>query len=77
MAVGLDDFTRQLKEQIQHFEAPASVVNVGTVTEVGDGIARIRGLQNAMASEILEFPDGTLGIALNLDEDTVGPIIMG
>jgi F-type H+-transporting ATPase subunit alpha len=77
MAVGLDDFTRQLKEQIQHFEAPASVVDVGTVTEVGDGIARIHGLQNAMASEILEFSTGTLGIALNLDEDTVGAIIMG
>jgi len=77
MAVGLDDFTRQLKEQIQHFEAPPSVVDVGTVTEVGDGIARIRGLQNAMASEILEFSTGTLGIALNLDEDTVGAIIMG
>jgi F-type H+-transporting ATPase subunit alpha len=77
MAVGLDDFTRQLKEQIQQFEAPPSVVDVGTVTEVGDGIARIRGLQNAMASEILEFSTGTLGIALNLDEDTVGAIIMG
>ena len=77
MAVGLDDFTRQLKEQIEHFEAPPSVVDVGTVAEVGDGIARIHGLQNAMASEILEFADGTLGIALNLDEDTVGAIIMG
>ena len=77
MAVGLDDFTRQLKEQIEQFEAPPSVVDVGTVAEVGDGIARIHGLQNAMASEILEFANGTLGIALNLDEDTVGAIIMG
>ncbi len=77
MAVGLDDFTRQLKEQIQHFEAPPGVVDVGVITEVGDGIARIRGLQNAMASEILEFTGGTLGIALNLDEDNVGAIIMG
>jgi F-type H+-transporting ATPase subunit alpha len=77
MAVGLDDFTRQLKEQIEHFEAPPSVVDVGTVVEVGDGIARIQGLQSAMASEILEFANGTLGIALNLDEDTVGAIIMG
>ncbi len=77
MAVGLDDFTRQLKEQIEQFEAPPSVVDVGTVVEVGDGIARIHGLQNAMASEILEFANGTLGIALNLDEDTVGAIIMG
>ncbi len=77
MAVGLDDFTRQLKEQIEHFEAPPSVVDVGTVVEVGDGIARIQGLQNAMASEILEFANGTLAIALNLDEDTVGAIIMG
>jgi len=77
MAVGLDDFTRQLKEQIEQFEAPPSVVDVGTVSEVGDGIARIFGLQNAMASEILEFSTGTLGIALNLDEDSVGAIIMG
>ena len=77
MAVGLDDFTRQLKEQIQHFEAPTEMVDVGTVVEVGDGIARISGLHNVMASELVEFPDGTLGIALNLDEDTVGVIIMG
>ncbi|MCP4166715.1 MAG: F0F1 ATP synthase subunit alpha [Chloroflexi bacterium] len=77
MVVALDDFTRQLKEQIQHFEAPARLVDVGSVVEVGDGIARISGLQNAMASELLEFPDGTLSIALNLDEDTVGAIIMG
>ncbi|HID33636.1 MAG TPA: F0F1 ATP synthase subunit alpha, partial [Anaerolineae bacterium] len=77
MAVGFDDYTRQLKAQILEFEAPPSVVDVGTVVEVGDGIARIHGLQNAMASEILEFSTGTLGIALNLDEDSVGAIIMG
>ncbi|NOZ70910.1 MAG: F0F1 ATP synthase subunit alpha [Chloroflexi bacterium] len=77
MVVGLDEFTRQIKEQIQHFEAPTHLVDVGTVVEVGDGIARISGLNNAMASELVEFPDGTLGIALNLDEDTVGVIIMG
>ncbi len=77
MAVGLDDFTRQITEQIQHFEAPTRMVDVGTVTEVGDGIARISGLHNVMASELVEFLDGTLGIALNLDEDTVGVIIMG
>ncbi len=77
MAIALDDITRQLKEQIQRFEAPTRMVDVGTVVEVGDGIARIRGLQQAMASELVEFADGTLGIALNLDEDTVGAIIMG
>ncbi|MCO6450126.1 MAG: F0F1 ATP synthase subunit alpha [Caldilineales bacterium] len=77
MAVGLDDLTLQLKQQIQQFEAPKRMVDVGTVVEVGDGIARIRGLRNAMASELLEFPSGTLGIALNLDEETVGAIIMG
>ncbi|NOX62378.1 MAG: F0F1 ATP synthase subunit alpha [Chloroflexi bacterium] len=76
MAVGLDDLAL-LKEQIQHFEAPARRVDVGTVVEVGDGIARIRGLRNCMASELVEFPSGTLGIALNLDEDSVGAIIMG
>ncbi|NOZ50385.1 MAG: F0F1 ATP synthase subunit alpha [Chloroflexi bacterium] len=77
MAVGLDEFTRQIKEQIQHFEAPTRMVDVGAVIEVGDGIARISGLQNVMSSELVEFPDGTLGIALNLDEDSVGVIIMG
>jgi len=77
MVVGLDEFTRQLKEQIQHFEAPTKLVDVGTVVEVGDGIARIAGLQNAMSQELVEFPDGTLGIALNLDEDMIGAIVMG
>ncbi len=77
MVVGLDELTRQLKEQIQHFEAPTKMVDVGSVVEVGDGIARIAGLQNAMSQELVEFPDGTLGIALNLDEDTIGAIIMG
>ncbi|MBX7232828.1 MAG: F0F1 ATP synthase subunit alpha [Caldilineales bacterium] len=77
MAVALDDFTRQLKEQIQHFQAPRRTVDVGTVAEVGDGIARIQGLRNCMASELVEFNDGTLGIALNLDQETVGAIIMG
>jgi len=77
MAVALDDFTRQLKAQIQHFEAPTRMVDVGTVVEVGDGIARISGLQNVMASELVQFPSGVLGVALNLDEDTVGAIIMG
>lgn len=77
MAVALDEFTRQLKEQIQHFQAPTRTVDVGTVAEVGDGIARIHGLRNCMSSELVEFTDGTLGIALNLDEDSVGAIIMG
>ena len=77
MTVGLDEFTSQLKEQILHFRAPAKTVDVGTVAEVGDGIARIRGLRNAMASELVEFLDGTLGIALTLDVDTVGVVIMG
>ncbi|NUQ36841.1 MAG: F0F1 ATP synthase subunit alpha [Caldilineales bacterium] len=77
MPVALDDFTRQLKAQIQHFEAPTRMVDVGAVVEVGDGIARISGLQNAMASELVQFANGVLGVALNLDEDTVGAIIMG
>ncbi len=77
MAIALDDFTRQLKDQIQQFQAPTKMVDVGTVIEVGDGIARIRGLRNVMLSELVEFKDGTLGIALNLDQDSVGAIIMG
>ena len=78
MAVRTDDITALLKEQILNFQAAPTQVDVGEVIEIGDGIARVSGLQNAMAGELLEFTkSGTLGIALNLDEDSVGIIIMG
>ena len=66
-----------LRRQIEEFGAELSLVDVGTVVEVGDGIARIQGLQGAQYNEILEFPNNIMGLALNLEEDTVGAAIMG
>ena len=77
MVFKLDDITAQLRQQIESFEAPVEVVDVGSVISVGDGIARISGLTNVMATELLEFPGGVLGIALNLERDQVGAVIMG
>jgi F-type H+/Na+-transporting ATPase subunit alpha len=77
MAVQTDDLVAQLKQQILSFEAPTRTVDVGTVLSVGDGIARLRGLTNARASELVEFENGTLGMVLNLEADNVGVIIMG
>ncbi|HEX2186336.1 MAG TPA: F0F1 ATP synthase subunit alpha, partial [Chloroflexota bacterium] len=77
MGIRSEDIVRALQDQIQHFDQPVRTTNVGTVIEVMDGIARVYGLSQAMASELLEFPGGTLGIALNLEEDSVGAIILG
>ncbi|CAI8045123.1 ATP synthase subunit alpha [Geodia barretti] len=77
MAIQLDDITRQLRRQIEGFEPPLERREVGTVMSVGDGIARISGLGGAMATELLEFPHGVPGIALNLERDVVGAVIMG
>ncbi len=77
MAVRTEDLVAQLKQQILSFQAPTRTVDVGTVLQVGDGIARLSGLTNARASELVEFDNGTLGIVLNLEADNVGVIIMG
>jgi F-type H+-transporting ATPase subunit alpha len=77
MAVRTDDLVAQLKQQIMSFQAPTRAVDVGTVLQVGDGIARLSGLANAQASELVEFDSGTLGIVFNLESDNVGVIIMG
>lgn len=77
MAVRTEDLVAQLKQQILSFQAPTRTVDVGTVLQVGDGIARLSGLTNARASELVEFADGTLGIVLNLEADNAGVIIMG
>jgi len=77
MAIRADDITAHLREQIEAFAAPIQAVDVGTVLEVGDGIARISGLAGAMASELLEFSNGVYGMALNLEENSVGAIILG
>ena len=71
------DIVSVIRRQIEEFQGELRMVDVGTVVEAGDGIARIQGLQGAQYSELLEFPEGVLGLALNLEEDTVGAAIMG
>ena len=77
MALRVEDITTKIRQEIERFEAPMEVVDVGYVLEVGDGIARLSGLADVMAGELLEFPGGVLGIALNLEADNVGAVIMG
>ncbi|MDD5251229.1 MAG: F0F1 ATP synthase subunit alpha [Patescibacteria group bacterium] len=66
-----------LKKEISRLGEPAAVEKIGTVIEVSDGVARMTGLAECMAAEMLEFPGGTMGVALNLEEETVGAMIMG
>jgi len=77
MVIRIDDITEMLRRQIESFEAPVEMVEIGTVEEVGDGIAWISGLTGVMASELVEFENGVMGIAFNLEDDRVGVIIMG
>ena len=77
MAVRGQDFVSILRQQIEQFGAQATMVEVGTVVEVGDGIARIHGLSGARYNELLEFSSGAIGMALNLDEDSVGAVVLG
>ncbi|MBN1564264.1 MAG: F0F1 ATP synthase subunit alpha [Anaerolineae bacterium] len=77
MADLTNDITQGLLEQIQGFERELKAVDVGFVAEVGDGIARVVGLDNVRAQELVEFENGVLGIAFNLEADNVGVIIMG
>ena len=72
-----DEISAILKQQIEDYDRSVSVSNVGTVLQVGDGIARVYGLQQVMAGELVEFEDGTEGIALNLEDDNVGAVLMG
>lgn len=72
-----DHIIEQLKKQLENFETAAKTEKVGTVVEVGDGVAKIAGLSEAMASEMLEFPGGVFGVALNLEEGAVGAMILG
>jgi len=71
------DFAAIIKQQIEQFGTTVAMVDVGTVVEVGDGIARIHGLAGARYNELLQFPNGVIGIALNLEEDSVGAVILG
>jgi F-type H+-transporting ATPase subunit alpha len=72
-----DEISSIIRQQIEQYNLEVKVVNVGTVFQVGDGIARIYGLEKVMAGELLEFEDGTVGIALNLESKNVGAVLMG
>jgi F-type H+-transporting ATPase subunit alpha len=72
-----DEITRVLREEIENYERAISVSETGFVISVGDGIARIHGLETVMAGELIEFPRGVSGIAMNLEEDQVGAVLLG
>ena len=72
-----DEITRLIREQIENYETRIAVDEVGTVMSLGDGIARIHGLDKVMAGELLAFPHGVAGIAMNLEEDQVGSVLLG
>ena len=75
MSINPSEVTKLLKDQIKNFGEKAEVSEVGTVLSVGDGIARVYGLDNVQAGEMVEFEDGSKGMALNLENDNVGVVI--
>ncbi|HYL09513.1 MAG TPA: F0F1 ATP synthase subunit alpha [Candidatus Acidoferrales bacterium] len=77
MAIKADEITKILREQISNYEQSVAVEEVGSVISVGDGIARIHGLEKVMAGEMIAFPHNVFGIALNLEEDQVGAVLLG
>ncbi|MGB6471796.1 MAG: F0F1 ATP synthase subunit alpha, partial [Candidatus Acidiferrales bacterium] len=72
-----DEITKILREQIENYQQTVAVEEVGSVISVGDGIARIHGLDKCMAGEMIAFPHDVFGIALNLEEDQVGTVLLG
>ena len=72
-----DEISAILRKQLSGFESEVDIYDVGTVLQVGDGIARVYGLSKVMASELVEFPNGVIGMVLNLDEDSVGCVLFG
>src|SRR3954469_21105780 len=72
-----DEITKLIREQIEGYESKITVDEVGTVISLGDGIARVHGLDKVMAGELLDFPHGVAGIAMNLEEDQVGAVLLG
>lgn len=77
MSIRPEEISSLIKQQIANYESMIEVTEVGSVIHVGDGIARVHGLANVMAGELLEFPGGIMGMAQNLEEDNVGAIILG
>src|SRR2546426_3273722 len=77
MEIKADEITKIIREQIEEYRGGVDVSEVGNVISVGDGIARVYGLEKAMAGELLEFPHGVMGLALNLEESQVGVVLLG
>src|SRR5437868_15307319 len=77
MQIKADEITQLIRQQIENYETKVAVDEVGTVLTLGDGIARVYGLDKVMAGELLSFPHGLAGIAMNLEEDQVGVVLLG
>src|SRR5689334_12582630 len=77
MDIRAEDISRIIRDQIGQYNADIDVAEVGTVVAIGDGIARLHGVDRAMAGEMIAFPHGVFGIALNLEEDSVGAVLLG
>jgi len=77
MDIKADEISKIIREQIGSFAVDVDVAEVGSIISLGDGIARVHGVENAMAGEMLEFPKGVFGIALNLEEESVGAVLLG
>jgi len=77
MSIKAEEISALIKKQIENYQSEIEVSDVGTVIEIGDGIARAHGLDNAMAGELLEFSNGVMGLAQNLEENNVGIVILG
>ena len=77
MSIKASEISALIKERIKDFQAAAEARDVGTVVTVTDGIVRVHGLQDACYGEMLEFPDNTFGMALNLEQDSVGAVVLG
>ena len=77
MDIRADEISKIIREQLGGHTVDVDVAEVGSVISIGDGIARVHGVERAMAGEMLEFPHGVMGIALNLEEESVGAVLLG
>src|SRR5712672_3634414 len=77
MQIKADEITQLIRQQIENYESKVAVDEVGTVITLGDGIARVHGLEKVMAGELIQFPHDVAGIAMNLEEDQVGAVLLG
>ena len=77
LTIDASEITAALQRNVAEYTPAVGTEQIGRIVEVGDGIARVSGLPGAAVNELLEFEDGTLGLALNLDEDTIGAVVLG